>query len=157
MAKKFSEKSVEILNRKASHRYFILEEFEAGIVLQGTEVKAFRDGLAQISEAFVRLDANGQLWLLNAHISEYRYGTDANHEPARPRKLLLHQKEIQQVRNGLERQGMTAVPLKMYLSHGLVKLKFALCKGKELHDKREALKRAMAKREAERAMSFRHR
>lgn len=146
----------EVLNRKARHRYFVLHEMEAGIVLQGTEVKAFRDGRAQISESFVRLDRENVPYLFNGHIEEYSHGTDANHESTRMRRLLLHRSEIVRLRQFLDRDKMTAVPLKMYFSHGLIKIRIGICKGKDLHDKRQDLKRAVEMREAQRAIARRH-
>lgn len=141
----------EIRNARAFHKYSIEERFEAGVVLRGTEVKSIREGKAQISEAFVRFD-KGEPMLYHAHIDEYKYGTDANHAPVRPRKLLLHKKEIEKIRVGLEAGGKTVVPLRMYLAHGLVKVEIALAKGKNLFDKRDTLKKKTVLREAQRDM-----
>jgi SsrA-binding protein len=147
-----SRLTVEVFNRKATHRYFILERFEAGLVLRGTEVKSVRAGKAQISEAFVTLDRAGVPHLHNAHIDEYSHGTDANHPPTRPRALLLHGKEVNRLRVAAEREGMAIVPLRLHIRHGLVKVDIALCRGKQLHDKRQDLRHATEMREAERAI-----
>lgn len=150
-----SAREVRIVNRKARHRYSIDRTFEAGIVLQGTEVKSFRDGQAQIAEAFIRLNSRDEPMLYNAHIPTYRYGTDANHEPLRPRKLLLHRREVAILKQGSQKAGLTIVPLEMYLRRGLIKLSIGLCRGKNLRDKRQDLKRAVEMREAERAIANR--
>jgi SsrA-binding protein len=149
--------SIEIKNRKASHDYVIGDTFEAGIVLQGTEVKSVKLGHAQINEAFVRTDRRGAVVLFNAQIDEYSFGNFSNHEAKRQRHLLLHKREIRRVKNAVERDGFAAIPLKMYIKHGLVKLLFGLCKGKKLYDKRHDLKQRTEMREAERFLSNRHR
>jgi SsrA-binding protein len=145
--------SREVVNRKAGFRYTLLQHFEAGIALQGTEVKAFRGGSAQISDAFVRINRAGVPVLLNAHIDEYAHGTDANHTPTRPRSLLLHKKEIDKLRAAQEKDGMSIIPIRMYLKHGLVKVDIALCKGKDMRDRRRELKQRTESREIERAMA----
>lgn len=144
----------EIRNRKASHDYFIGETFEAGVVLQGTEVKSLRQGKAQIQDAFVRVE-RGEVFLYNAHISEYDFGNIHNHNPARTRKLLLHEKQILKIRNEVEANGMAVVPLKIYFSRGFAKVLIALAKGKKLYDKRESIKKREAMKDAKRAMSAR--
>lgn len=141
----------EVRNAKAFHNYFVGEKFEAGVALQGTEVKAVRDGNAQITEAFCRIE-KGQLWLFNSHIGEYKFGNFQNHPPRRKRKLLLHRREINKLIGATEAGGKTIVPLRLYLKHGLIKVEIALCTGKKLHDKRETLKRKVVMREAEREM-----
>lgn len=141
----------EIRNAKASHKYIIGQKFEAGIKLTGTEVKSIRLGKAQIAEAFVRVE-QGNAILYHAHIEEYAFGNRQNHNPTRPRRLLLHKKEIEKLQSAVEKGGDTIVPLKLYLKHGLVKIEIALCKGKQLYDKREDLKRKTALREADRAL-----
>ncbi|WP_345782997.1 SsrA-binding protein SmpB [Coraliomargarita parva] len=141
----------EIRNPKASHNYFIGERFEAGLALVGTEVKAIRDGNAQITESFCRIE-KGQVWLYNAHIGEYKFGNFQNHPPRRKRKLLLHRREIHKLIGAIDAGGKTLVPLRIYLKHGLIKIEIALCTGKKLHDKRETLKRKVVMREAEREM-----
>lgn len=153
--KQQSPREVRILNRRAHHRYSIDRTFEAGLVLQGTEVKAFRDGQAQIGEAFIRLNGRDEPVLYNAHIPAYRYGTDANHEPLRPRKLLLHRREISILRQASQKAGLTIIPLEMHFCRGLIKLTIGLGKGKNLRDRRQDLKRAVDLREAERAIAGR--
>lgn len=146
----------EIRNKKASHKYTLEEKFEAGIVLTGTEVKSVRDGKAQISEAFVRIEKNEAI-LYHAHIEEYSFGNINNHNPLRPRKLLLHKKQILKIKRELEAKGMSVVPTRLYLAHGLVKVEIALAKGKKLFDKREDLKKKTQLRDADRAMRSRNR
>ena len=141
----------EIRNKKLHLKYEVEETFEAGIVLKGTEVKAIREGHAQISEAFCRVEKD-EVILYNTYISEYRFGNLNNHAPARSRKLLLHKREIHRLRGQLESGGKALIPVSMYFKHGLVKVKIALCTGKKLFDKREDLKKKVALREAERAM-----
>jgi SsrA-binding protein len=150
--KKSKEPQREIRNSKASHNYFVGDRFEAGIVLQGTEVKSVRNGDAQISESFCRIE-KGQVWLYHAHIGEYKFGNLENHPPRRKRKLLLHRREIHKMIGAVDAGGKSLIPTKMYLKHGLIKVEIALCTGKKLHDKRETLKRKVAMREAERDMS----
>jgi SsrA-binding protein len=149
--------SREVLNREARHRYEILQHFEAGIVLQGTEIKSFRGGDAQIADAFVRIGDGHRPILINAHIDEYHHGTDANHVPKRQRYLLLHRKEIERLRSAQDREGMSIIPLRMYLKKGLAKLDIAICKGKRAYDKRRALKQRVEKREIQRALVARQR
>jgi SsrA-binding protein len=144
---------VEIRNTKARHDYFIGQSFEAGIQLTGTEVKSIRAGKAQLTEAFCRIDADGSLNLYHAYISEYAFGSDQNHKPTRPRKLLLHQREIKKIRQEIEAGGQALIPLRLYFKQALIKLEIALCKGKKLYDKRETLKRKQSDREAQRDLS----
>ena len=141
----------EISNPKARHLYEIGETFEAGIVLRGTEVKTVRLGKAQIHEAFARMERN-ELFLYNAHIEEYAFGNLNNHRPDRPRKLLLHRREINRIRGAIEVSNKTIIPLRMYLAHGLVKVQIAICTGKKLFDKRQDMRKKTDLREAERAM-----
>lgn len=139
-------------NRKARHLYEIIETYEAGIQLTGTEVKSIREGKVNLQDGYA-LIRNGEAWLLNAHISPYTgSGEYFNHEPRRTRKLLLHRQEIRKLIGKVEQQGLTLVPLKMYLKRGLVKVSIALGKGKKLHDKREDLKRRQDQRDIQRAM-----
>lgn len=149
--KKSAESQREIRNAKANHNYFVGDRFECGIVLLGTEVKAIRNGDAQISEAFCRIE-KAQVWLYNAHIGEYKFGNLQNHAPRRKRKLLLHRREINKLIGAVETGGKSLIPLRIYLKHGLIKIEIALCKGKKLHDKRETLKKKITMREAEREM-----
>lgn len=150
-AKRKEDRFSEIRNAKASHQYIIHERYEAGIVLTGTEVKSVRMGRAQINEAFARVE-KGEVVLYHAHISEYAYGTWANHNPVRPRKLLLNRAEIRRIMGAVEAGGRTLIPTRMYLKHGLVKVEIGVCTGKKLHDKRETLKERTEMREAEIAM-----
>ncbi len=139
-------------NRQARYLYEILETYEAGIQLTGTEVKSIREGKANLQDGYA-LIRNGEAWLLNVHISPYTgSGAYFNHEPRRTRKLLLHRQEIRKLIGKVEQQGLTLVPLRMYLKRGLVKISIALGKGKKLYDKREDLKRRQDKRDIERAM-----
>jgi SsrA-binding protein len=138
-------------NKRARHDYEILETWEAGLVLTGTEVKALRDGKAQITDAY-GIVKDGEVWLLNAHISPYERGNIYNHEPTRTRKLLLHQKEIRALIGAVERKGLTLVALDLYFKHGRAKLKLGLGRGKKLHDKRADLKAKDDAREVQRAM-----
>ena len=137
-------------NRKANHDYFIEETYEAGIVLQGTEIKSIRAGKVQLKDSFARI-AQGEVFLHNAHISPYEQGNRYNHDPLRARKLLLHRKQINKLIGETKEQGYTLVPLKIYLKDGFAKVLIGLGKGKKQYDKREDLKRKEAKRDIERA------
>ena len=145
------ERVTEIRNAKVHRNYHVGQKFEAGIALQGTEVKSIRAGKAQISDAFVRIEKERPI-LYHAHIDEYAFGNRNNHNPVRPRKLLLHKREIHKIRAALEQGGETCIPTRLYLKNGLVKAELALCKGKKLYDKREDLKKKTQMREAERAL-----
>lgn len=138
-------------NRKAYHNYIILESMEAGIILTGTEIKSIRDGKVSLSDAYVRPD-KGELWLLNAHIARYDAGSYMSHEPTRQRKLLLHRKEIAGLVSKLAEKGLTLIPTKLYLKHGLAKVEISLGKGKKLYDKRETIARRDSDREIERTI-----
>ncbi|QKD81464.1 SsrA-binding protein SmpB [Thermoleptolyngbya sichuanensis A183] len=139
-------------NRQARFEYEILETFEAGIELVGTEVKSVRAGKANLRDGFA-LIRNGEVWLHNVHISPHDTASQYfNHDPRRTRKLLMHRQEIRKLIGKVEQQGLTLVPLKMYLKRGWVKVSLALARGKKLHDKREDLKQKQAKREMQRAM-----
>ena len=145
-------------NRRARYNYEIGEKFEAGIALTGTEVKSLRTGKATIAESYAGVDRGGEMWLYNANIPEYLAGNRFNHEPNRPRKLLLKAREISKLAQGVEREGMTVVPLRLYFNgRGRAKIEIALAKGKQMHDKRESLKTAEAQRDMRRAMSDRNR
>lgn len=141
-------------NRRARHDYHILDVWEAGLVLTGTEVKSLREGKANIGDAY-GVVKNGELWLLNMHISAYEKGGYSNHEPDRTRKLLLHRKEIRRLIGAVEREGLTLVPLEIYFKNGVAKVAMALGKGKKAHDKRETIKEREADREMARARSVR--
>ncbi|MDT7935040.1 MAG: SsrA-binding protein SmpB [Sphingomonadaceae bacterium] len=139
-------------NRRARYEYFLVEVFEAGIALQGTEVKALRTGEGSIAESYAETDG-AAVWLINANIPEYRQGNRFNHEPKRPRKLLMHAREIARLHGAVTRQGMTLIPLSIYFNgQGRAKVELALAKGKKLHDKREAEKAKDWKREAGRLL-----
>ena len=141
-------------NRQARHDYAIIDSWEAGIVLTGTEVKALREGKANISDAY-GIVRNGEIVLINMHISAYDRGGYSNHEPDRTRKLLLHRKEIRRLIGAVERQGLTLIPLELYFKNGVAKVAIALGKGKKLHDKRETTRRRDAEREMARAIRAR--
>lgn len=139
-------------NRQARFLYEILETYEAGVELKGTEVKSIREGKVNLRDGYA-LIRNGEAWLLNVHVSPHSTaGEYFNHDPLRTRKLLLHKQEIRKLIGKVEQQGLTLVPLKMYLKRGLVKLSIGLARGKKLHDKREDIKQRQDKREMERAM-----
>jgi SsrA-binding protein len=143
-------------NRRARHQYEILDEIECGIVLKGSEVKSLRDGKVSLDEAYARI-RDGELWLIDCDIAVYPQASLLNHEPKRPRKLLLHRRELRKFAEQASHKGLTLVPLGMYFLRGKVKVKIAVGRGKKLHDKREALKTAEAKREMQRAMLTRRR
>ncbi len=148
-----SEKDSNVLmnNRKARHDYTILETFEAGIVLQGTEVKSIRAHKANLNDSFGRVE-NGEIFLYNFHVDPYEFGNIANHEPLRKRKLLLHFNEIKKLIGQISQKGFTLVPLAVYLKNGKIKVAIALAQGKQKIDKREDLKKRIADREAQAAM-----
>jgi SsrA-binding protein len=148
--KKDAKRFTEIRNSKALRDYAIEERFEAGIKLQGTEVKAIRAGRAQINDAFGRFD-KGDLWLMNAHIDEYAFGSFNNHETRRTRKLLLHKHELRKIAQALQVGGFTLVPLRMYFKEALVKVEVGLGVGKKLHDKRDDLKQRVVTMEMKQA------
>ena len=140
------------VNRQASHNYFLLEKFEAGVVLAGTEVKSIRDGRANLKDAY-GIVKDGELWLLNAHIGPYQHGNIYNHEPLRTRKLLVHKLELRKLTGKLQQKGLTLIPTRLYFRNGRVKCELALAKGKQLWDKRETERRKTADREARDAMA----
>jgi len=140
-------------NRKAFHEYHISEKVEAGIMLTGTEVKSLRAGHLQMSDAYAWED-NGELFLENLHIPEYKQGNVHNHEPQRQRKLLLHRKEIDKLASKSQEKGLTIIPLKIYFKNSWVKVELGLGKGKKLHDKRETLKKKAIDRDHERSFNI---
>ena len=140
------------VNRAAGHHYFLLEKFEAGVVLTGTEVKAIRAGRANLKDAY-GLVKGGELWLLNAHIGAYEHGNIYNHEPLRTRKLLVHQEELRKLLGRTQQKGLTLIPTRLYFKRGRVKCELAVAKGKQLWDKRETLRRRDADREARAAIA----
>src|SRR5215211_2337178 len=138
-------------NRQASYRYNLLEKWEAGLVLQGTEVKALRDGKAQIKDGYASL-RDGEVWLYNVHIPPYGPASRENHEPERPRKLLMHKREIERLIGKTREKGLTLVPTRLYFRDGRAKIEIALARGKDVGDKRQAIKEREMKREMERAI-----
>ena len=141
-------------NRKARHDYFLVEKFEAGIVLVGTEVKSLRAGRANLKDSYAQID-DGELYLYNMHISPYEHGSFSNVDPTRKRKLLMHKREIMRLLGKVKEKGLTLVPTKLYFSNGMVKVEIALAQGKKLHDKRASQKEKDAKREIDKAMKAR--
>ena len=142
-------------NKKAYHDYFILEKYEAGIALHGTEVKSLRMGKCSIKEAFIRVD-NGEMYVYGMHISPYEKGNIFNKDPLRVRKLLLHKKEINKIFGNIKEQGITVLPLKVYFKGSLVKLEIGLSKGKKLYDKRADIAKKDQTREAQRDFKIRN-
>ncbi len=134
-------------NRQAGHNYFLMERFEAGMVLTGTEVKAAKDGKVQLKDAYATVLGN-EAWLVNAHISQYSHGNRENHPPVRNRKLLLHRREIDKLLGQSREKGLALIPTRIYLKSGRIKCELAVARGKKLHDKREAEKARTAEAEA---------
>ena len=145
--KKFNPVFAE--NRKARHDYTVLETIECGIVLTGTEVKSVRHGSISLSGSYAAV-LKGELWLVGADIAAYKFGNRFNHEPKSMRKLLVHAKEVEDLRLKTEAKGLTLIPLKVYLKGGRVKVSVGVCRGKQLHDKRDALKKKALRRDLER-------
>jgi SsrA-binding protein len=141
-------------NRKAHHEYFLLDTYEAGIALQGSEIKSIRAGQVSLSQAYVTVDGR-EVWLMNAHIAPYEHANRYNHDPLRPRKLLLHQSEIRKLWEIVRQKGVTIVPLRLYLKEGRAKVEIAVAKGKKLYDKRADLAKRDAQREIERQVNKR--
>lgn len=153
MTEQGAEKPYRIVvqNRKARHEYHVLDTWETGMVLQGTEVKSLREGKANMHDAFARLDG-GELWLYNLHISAYEQGNRFNHDPLRPRKLLMHRSQLRKLVGQVEQKGLTLVPLDVHFSGGVAKVKLALVRGKKLHDKRETLRERAQTRDMQRGL-----
>jgi SsrA-binding protein len=143
-------------NRSAGHNFYLIDRYEAGMVLSGTEVKAAKTGKIQLKESYADIQEN-EAWLLNAHISEYSHGNMMNHVPVRKRKLLLHRNEIDKLRVETREKGLTLVPTKLYLKQGKIKVEIATAKGKKFHDKREAAKAKDMQAEARAEMARRAR
>jgi SsrA-binding protein len=152
MAESQEEKNVTV-NRKARYEYTILQTLEAGIVLQGTEVKALRQGKANLVDSYAQLMKN-EIWLVGAHISEYTQGNINNHDPIRTRKLLLNRSEIRKLIGKVKEKGLTLVPLRIYFVHGKVKVEIALAKGKKVYDKRETIAKRDFNRDQERKIKY---
>lgn len=147
---------VVVTNRKATHLYEILETYEAGLVLRGTEVKSLREGHANFKDSYAQVEG-GELWLVGCHISPYRHGSDANHDPERRRKLLLHRGEINRLLGKVQERGLTLVPLRLYFKNGRAKLELGLGRGRKLHDKRRAIREREMRRELDKAARSRER
>ena len=139
-------------NRKARHEYSIDETYDAGMVLVGTEVKSIRSGQVNLQDAFCKLE-NNEVWLHNMHVNPFEHGTHWNAEPRRARKLLLHRKEIDQLRSRMEQKGLALIPLQLYFQHGFAKLELGLGRGKKLYDKREDIAKRDSDREARRELA----
>jgi SsrA-binding protein len=142
------------VNRQASHNYHLLERFEAGLALTGTEVKSIREGLVNLRDSYASLK-DGEVWLLNCHISHYTHGNIYNHDPLRSRKLLLHKEEIRKLIGKVRERGFSLVPTRLYLKNGRIKVEMALAKGKREYDKRETERRREAEKEARQAIRSR--
>jgi SsrA-binding protein len=157
-SKKESDDNIKVIcrNKRAFHEYTISDTLECGIVLTGTEVKSLRDGQASLEDAYARIE-DGEVWLIGSDIPEYAMGNRMNHKPKRPRKLLLHRREIAKFAGKASERGHTLVPLKLYFKSGRAKVELAIARGKQLHDKRQAKKKADAQREIRRAMMDRGR
>lgn len=152
-AKKDEIKNVS-RNRKAFHEYEIMDRLECGLVLVGTEVKSLRDGHCNLEDSYAKLD-EGECWLIGCEIPEYVMGNRLNHKPKRPRKLLMHRREMAKFAGKASERGFTLVPLSVYFKNGRAKVEIAVARGKQLYDKRQSLKKADAKRDIDRAMSRR--
>jgi SsrA-binding protein len=148
-----SQKTITV-NRKAYHDYHIEDRVEAGLVLTGTEIKSIRAGRVNLRDAYARVE-NAELWLVGAHIALYPGGNRYNHEPKRPRKLLLHRKEIAELSGAVLRKGQTIVPLKLYLKKGIAKVELGVARGKKAYDKREVIAKRDAQRDMQRELSDR--
>ena len=142
-------------NRRARFDYHLEDRYEAGLQLQGTEVKSLRDGKASLAQAWVKIDENGEAWLMQAHIPEYAFGNRNNHDPTRERKLLLHARELERLSHAVAAKGVTLVPTRLYFRRGKAKLEFALGRGKNVADKRRTAAQRDAKREIERELKQR--
>ncbi len=141
-------------NRKAGFEYFLQEKFEAGLALQGSEIKSIRAGQMSLAESYVQIDGE-EAWLLEAHIAPYKQANRFNHEPRRPRRLLLHKRQIRQLWNAVRQKGMTVVPTRVYLKDGRAKIEIALARGKKVYDKRESIAKRDRERDAERELRIR--
>jgi SsrA-binding protein len=149
-----TKRKVVSTNRKARHDYELLDTFEAGLVITGSEIKSIRAGRVNLREGFVQ-QRDGELWLLNTHIATYEQAGIYGHEPLRPRKLLLHRKEITRIISQIQEKGLTVIPTIMYLTRGRAKVEIALARGKKKYDKRETLREEDSKRQIERALRSR--
>ena len=154
--KKQDEEGIRVVcrNRRATHEYVIQDRIECGLVLTGTEVKSLRERAANLDDSYARIEG-GEVWLIGSDIPEYSRGNQMNHKPKRPRKLLLRRSEIEKFAGKATQRGFTLVPLRLYFKNGLAKVEVAIAQGKQLHDKREDLKKSDAKRDIQRAMRTR--
>lgn len=139
-------------NRKAGFEYFLFDRFEAGLSLMGSEIKSIRAGQISLAEAYVRVDNTRDAWLMEAHVAPYAQANRYNHDPKRPRRLLLHRREIRELWDAVRQKGVTIVPTRIYIKDGRAKLEIAIARGKKLHDKREAIARRDAAREGDREL-----
>jgi SsrA-binding protein len=157
-AKKDEDDGIKVIcrNKRAFHEYVVLDRLECGLVLTGTEVKSLREGSGGLEDAYAKIE-NNELWLIGSDIPEYTMGNRMNHKPKRPRKLLLHRRELEKFAGKASQRGFTLVPLRMYFKQGRAKVELAVAHGKQLHDKREAQKKTEAKREIRKAMTDRKR
>ncbi|NLP11328.1 SsrA-binding protein SmpB [bacterium] len=149
-----NKQTTHLVNRKAFHDFEILEKFEAGIMLQGTEVKSVRDGRLSFKDSYAKV-IDEALWVVNLHINEYDHGSAWNHDPVRPRKLLLHKREIKRLIGKIEEQGLTLVPLSVYFKNGYAKLELGLARGRKLYDKRKEIAKRDVSREIQRELKNR--
>ncbi len=156
--KKDEDEGIKLIcrNKRAFHEYEVSDRLECGIVLTGTEVKSLRDGQGNLEDAYAKIE-EGEVWLIGSDIPEYAMGNRMNHKPKRPRKLLLHRREIAKFAGKATQRGFTLVPLRMYFKQGLAKVELAIARGKQMHDKRQTEKKADAQREIRRAMTERKR
>src|SRR5256714_2946407 len=157
-SKKDEEDGIKVIcrNKRAFHEYTIHDRLECGIVLTGTEVKSLREGSTNVEDAYAKIEG-GEVWLIGSEIQEYAMGNRLNHKPKRPRKLLLHRREIEKFAGKASQRGFTLVPLRLYFKQGRAKVEIAVAKGKQSHDKRDSLKKAAADREMRRAIANRRR
>jgi len=149
-------KKVVAQNKRASFEYELLTKYEAGLVLQGTEIKSIRNNQVSLQRSYIQA-RDGELWLVEAHIAEYKHGNRDNHDPVRPRKLLLKKREINHILESLQQKGLTCVPTMLYLKDGRAKVEIALARGKRLHDKRDSLAKRDSERQVERALREKYR
>jgi SsrA-binding protein len=154
--KQAGRKKIISQNKRAKFEYELLDRFEAGLVLQGTEIKSVRNYQVNLQRAYVQ-PRDEELWLIDAHISEYKHGNRENHDPVRPRKLLLHKREIVKILDSLQQKGLTCVPTVLYLKDGRAKVEIALARGKKLRDKRQTMAKRDADRQVERALRQKYR
>jgi len=150
------DSGISIVNRKAYHDYYIEESLEVGIVLKGSEIKSIREGKVSLRDAYAKPE-NGELWLFNSHIASYDAASYNTHQPTRTRKLLLHKEEIDRLTRKVAQRGLTLVPLKLYIKHGIAKVEIGVGKGKKIYDKREVIVRRETERQIDRALKIKGR